>query len=75
MNTYNTFGSDAIGDDERRELRAQMAKVQVAKCDSCGCDDEGLRLAEYEDEGDPSVGYGPITETLCDDCAKGKGLI
>lgn len=38
-------------------------------CEGCGNDEEGLALAEYEDPGDPSVGYGPIKEVLCDSCA------
>jgi hypothetical protein len=41
-------------------------------CDSCG---EPGALSEYTDEGDPSTGYGPVTEKLCDGCAIGKGLM
>lgn len=42
-------------------------------CASCGASGEGVSLADYEDPGDPSVGYGPITEVLCDECAEHKG--
>lgn len=53
----------------------EVEPLKRDKCDSCARDDEGLHLAEYEDPGDPSVGYGPITELLCDDCAKHLGLL
>ena len=43
-------------------------------CEGCGNSEDGLHLAEYTDEGDPSVGYGPITMVFCDVCAKEKGL-
>ena len=44
-------------------------------CEECGNDAEGLALSKYEDPGDPSVGYGPITATMCDRCAEHKGLL
>lgn len=42
-------------------------------CDSCGASGDGVELQEFEDSGDPNVGYGPIVMTLCDDCAFAGG--
>lgn len=47
----------------------------LAQCQECGSDEEGLELGEYTDEGDASVGYGPITVQMCNDCARHKGLL
>lgn len=44
-------------------------------CSFCQSSGDGIELKDFTDEGDPSVGYGPHTVVLCDDCAKHKGLI
>jgi hypothetical protein len=46
---------------------------QFTACECCG--EESVSVCDYTDEGDPSVGYGPITESLCDECAEHKGVI
>lgn len=43
-------------------------------CGYCGARGDGVKLAWFEDKGDPSIGYGPGLELLCGECAERLGL-
>ena len=55
------------------KAKEELEPIQETQpeCDSCGA--VVVPVGDYEDPGDPSVGYGPITETLCEECAERVG--
>jgi len=64
----------AAAADLRECAEARSGDEGDGGCAYCGAYGDGVHLAWYEDAGDPSVGYGPDVELLCDECAGRKGV-